>query len=121
MAIPEDGLLAAKPTNLTFAEAAPSPEGSHYVLSFIRTATIHSGQRVLVNGATGAIGSAAVQLLKSIGADVTATCDARNVELVRGLGADRVIDPRILPRTSRCTTWSSTRWERARSADAGDC
>jgi NADPH:quinone reductase-like Zn-dependent oxidoreductase len=92
MAIPEDGLLAAMPANLTFAEAAPSTEGSHYALSFIRTAKVHSGQRVLVNGATGAIGSAAVQLLKSIGADVTATCDARNVELVRGLGADRVID-----------------------------
>ena len=66
MAIPEDGLLAAMPANLTFAEAAPSTEGSHYALSFIRTATIHSGQRVLVNGATGAIGSAAVQLLKSL-------------------------------------------------------
>ena len=80
------------PANLTYAEAAPSTEGSHYALSFIRTAKIHSGQCVLVNGATGAIGSAAVQLLKGIGADVTATCDARNVELVRGLGADRVID-----------------------------
>jgi NADPH:quinone reductase-like Zn-dependent oxidoreductase len=55
-------------------------------------AKIRSGQHVLVNGATGAIGSAAVQLVKSLGADVTATCGAENMELVRGLGADRVID-----------------------------
>jgi NADPH:quinone reductase-like Zn-dependent oxidoreductase len=92
MAIPEDGLLAAMPATLTYAEAAPSTEGSHYALAFIRTAKIHSGQHVLVHGATGAIGSAAVQLLKGLDADVTATCDARNMELVQRLGADRVID-----------------------------
>ncbi|MGH3667375.1 MAG: NAD(P)-dependent alcohol dehydrogenase, partial [Acidimicrobiia bacterium] len=92
MTIREEGLLATMPANVTYEEAAPSTEGSHYALSFIRTAKIQSGQDVLVNGATGAIGSAAVQLLKSLGADVTATCDAENVELVRGLGADRVID-----------------------------
>ena len=92
MAIPEDGLLATIPENVTYVEAAPSTEGSHYALAFIRTAKIHSGQHVLVHGATGAIGSAAVQLLKILGADVTATCYTRNVELVGGLGADRVID-----------------------------
>jgi len=92
MAIPEDGLLAIMPANLSYEEAAPSTEGSHYALSFIRTAKIRTGHDVLVNGATGAIGSAAVQLLKNLGADVTATCDAQNVERVRGLGADRVID-----------------------------
>ena len=92
MATPEDGLLATIPENVTYVEAAPSTEGSHYALAFIRTAKIHSGQHVLVHGATGAIGSAAVQLLKNLGADVTATCDTRNVELVRGLAADRVID-----------------------------
>jgi NADPH:quinone reductase-like Zn-dependent oxidoreductase len=92
MAISEDGSLAAMPANLTYFEAAPSTEGSHYALSFIRTAKIQVGQHVLVNGATGAIGSAAVQLLKSLGAQVTATCDTGNVELVRGLGADRVVD-----------------------------
>ena len=72
--------------------AAPSTEGSHYALSYIRAAKIRSGQRVLVNGATGAIGSAAVQLIKSLGASVTAVCAASHAELVRGLGADRVID-----------------------------
>jgi NADPH:quinone reductase-like Zn-dependent oxidoreductase len=92
MTIPEDGVLATMPANVTYEQAAPGTEGSHYALSFIRRAKIRSGQHVLVNGATGAIGSAAVQLLKSLGADVTATCDAENMELVRGLGADRVID-----------------------------
>ncbi|HET6921029.1 MAG TPA: NAD(P)-dependent alcohol dehydrogenase [Jiangellaceae bacterium] len=92
MVVPEDGLLATMPANMTYEEAAPSTEGSHYALSFIEKAKIRSGQDVLVNGATGAIGSAAVQLLKSLGADVTATCDTENVVLVRGLGADRVID-----------------------------
>ena len=76
----------------TFEEAACSTEGSHYALSMITKAKIESGQHVLVNGATGAIGSAAVQLLKRLGAVVTAVCATEHVELVRGLGADRVID-----------------------------
>lgn len=77
---------------MTYQEAAASTEGSHYALAQIRGAKIQSGQDVLVNGATGAIGSAAVQLLKRLGAGVTAVCDTDNVELVRGLGAERVID-----------------------------
>ena len=92
MTIPEDGSLATMPVNVTYQEAAPSTEGSHYALSQIRAAKIQSGQDVLVYGATGAIGSAAVQLLKSLGANVTAVCHKDNVELLRGLGADRVID-----------------------------
>jgi NADPH:quinone reductase-like Zn-dependent oxidoreductase len=92
MAIPEDGFLATMPAHLSFEEAAPSTEGSHYALSFIRKAKVRSGQDVLVNGATGAIGSAAVQLLKHLGANVTATCGSEHLELVKGLGADRVID-----------------------------
>jgi NADPH:quinone reductase-like Zn-dependent oxidoreductase len=92
LTMPEDGSLATMPASLTYEEAAPSTEGSHYALSAIRKAKIQRGQDVLVNGATGAIGSAAVQLLKRLGADVTAVCDTENVELVRGLGADRVID-----------------------------
>jgi NADPH:quinone reductase-like Zn-dependent oxidoreductase len=90
--IAEAGPLATMPSNLTYEEIAASTEGSHYALSMIRAAKIHSGQNVLVNGATGAIGSAAVQLLKSLGATVTAVCDTRNLTLVGGLGADRVID-----------------------------
>jgi NADPH:quinone reductase-like Zn-dependent oxidoreductase len=92
LAISEDGSLATMPANSTYEEAAPGTEGSHYALSLIRKAKIRRGQDVLVNGATGAIGSAAVQLLRSLGANVTAVCSTEHVELVRGLGADRVID-----------------------------
>jgi len=92
MTIPEDGFLATMPAQLSFEEAAPSTEGSHYALSFIRKAKVRSGHDVLVNGATGAIGSAAVQLLKQLGARVTAVCGPEHLELVKGLGADRVID-----------------------------
>jgi NADPH:quinone reductase-like Zn-dependent oxidoreductase len=92
LAIPQDGFLATIPTNLSFEEAAPSTEGSHYALALIRKAKVRSGQDVLVNGATGAIGSAAVQLLKQLGATVTAVCGPEHLELVKGLGADRVVD-----------------------------
>jgi NADPH:quinone reductase-like Zn-dependent oxidoreductase len=92
LSIAQSGSLAAMPANLTFEEAAPSTEGSHYALAHIRAAKIRSGQDVLVYGATGAIGSAAVQLLKGLGANVTAVCATDNVELVRGLGADKVVD-----------------------------
>ncbi|MFG1707846.1 NAD(P)-dependent alcohol dehydrogenase [Nonomuraea sp. M3C6] len=92
MSILQDAALAIMPAGLTYEEAAPSTEGSHYALSLIRAAKIRDGQDVLVYGATGAIGSAAVQLLRSLGAGVTAVCETKNVELVRGLGAGRVID-----------------------------
>ena len=92
LSIPEDGSLATMPANVSYQEAAPSTEGSRYALSFIRKAKVRSGQHVLVNGATGGIGSAAVQLLNSLGAIVTAVCGPEKMELVRGLGADRVID-----------------------------
>jgi hypothetical protein len=92
LAIPEDGFVATMPANLTYEQAAPSTEGSHYALSAIRAAKVRSGHDVLVNGATGAIGSAAVQLLKQLGAAVTAVCGTEHVELVKDLGADRVID-----------------------------
>jgi NADPH:quinone reductase-like Zn-dependent oxidoreductase len=92
LSIREDGPLATIPANLTYEQAAPSTEGSHYALACITKARIGSGQQVLVNGATGAIGSAAVQILKSLGAVVTGVCDTEHVELVKGLGAERVID-----------------------------
>jgi NADPH:quinone reductase-like Zn-dependent oxidoreductase len=92
ISIPEDGSVATMPANVTYQQAAPSTEGSHYALTHIRAAKIHSGQDILVYGATGAIGSAAVQLLKSLGANVTAVCGTDHVELVRSLGADKVID-----------------------------
>jgi NADPH:quinone reductase-like Zn-dependent oxidoreductase len=92
MIMPEEGSLTTMPANMTYEEAAPSTEGAHYALSFIRKANIQSGQRVLINGATGAIGSAAVQLVKYFGADVTAVCNTKNVALVKSLGADKVLD-----------------------------
>lgn len=92
LTLPAAGSLAAMPSNLTFAQAAPATEGAHYALSLIRNANIHAGQEVLVNGATGAIGSAAVQLLKALDVRVTATCGPAHLEIVSGLGADRVID-----------------------------
>jgi NADPH:quinone reductase-like Zn-dependent oxidoreductase len=92
LTIREDASLARIPATLTYAQAAPATEGSHYALANIRKAKIRSGQRVLVNGATGAIGSAAVQLLASLGVHVTAVCDTAHLELVRSLGAERVID-----------------------------
>jgi NADPH:quinone reductase-like Zn-dependent oxidoreductase len=92
LSISEDGLVATIPDGLSFEEVAPSTEGAHYALSIIRKAGISRSQDVLVNGATGAIGSAAVQLLADLGVRVTATCGAAQLELVRGLGAERVID-----------------------------
>jgi NADPH:quinone reductase-like Zn-dependent oxidoreductase len=92
LTMPEDGMLATMPADLSYEQAAPSTEGSLYALSALRTAKLQPGQSVLLNGATGAIGSAAVQLLREMGAEVTAVCGTEHVELVRGLGADRVID-----------------------------
>jgi NADPH:quinone reductase-like Zn-dependent oxidoreductase len=92
MVMPEQGPVTAMPAGLTYAEAAPLTEGAHYALCNIRAARITSGQYVLINGATGAIGSAAVQLTKYFGANVTAVCATDHVDLVRSLGADKVID-----------------------------
>jgi NADPH:quinone reductase-like Zn-dependent oxidoreductase len=84
--------IAVMPTNMTFEQAAAGTEGAHYALSLIRAAKVHSGQHVLVNGATGGIGSAAVQLLRVLGAHVTAVCAGGHSELVQRLGAEQVID-----------------------------
>lgn len=92
MTAADDGSMQPIPDGLSFEEAAPSFEGSHYALATIRDAEVTAGSDVFVYGATGAIGSAAVQLAAALGAHVTATCRSEHVDLVRSLGADRVID-----------------------------
>jgi NADPH:quinone reductase-like Zn-dependent oxidoreductase len=92
MVMPETGAMTTMPANLTFEEAACIAEGGHYALCDIKAAKVKAGQNVMINGATGAIGSAAVQLAKYFGATVTAVCNTKNVELVKSLGADVVID-----------------------------
>ena len=92
MTMGENEAIVTIPDNLSFEEAAPITEGAHYALHDIRAAKVKSGQNVMVYGATGAIGSAAVQLLKCFGANVTAVCNTQNVELVKSLGADEVIE-----------------------------
>jgi len=92
LTISENKAIETIPENLTFDQAAPLLEGAHYALCNIRASKISSGQKAMVYGATGAIGSAAVQILKYWGVTVTAVCNTKNVELVKSLGADLVID-----------------------------
>ncbi|MFZ1609857.1 MAG: NAD(P)-dependent alcohol dehydrogenase [Chitinophagales bacterium] len=92
MIVREADAIATIPDTISFIEAACITEGAHYALVDIRAAKVQSGQHVMVYGATGAIGSAAVQLLKHFGAHVTAVCNTNNVALVKSLGADAVID-----------------------------
>ncbi len=92
LTIAENDAVATIPENLTYDEAAALTEGGHYALVDIKAAKIKLGQHVLVYGATGAIGSAAVQLLKHFGTIITAVCNTKNVELVKSLGADYIID-----------------------------
>jgi NADPH:quinone reductase-like Zn-dependent oxidoreductase len=90
--IAESAAITTIPGSLTFEDAAPITEGAHYALCDIRAAGVKSGDNVMIYGASGAIGSAAVQLVKYFGANVTAVCNTQNVEIVKSLGADLVID-----------------------------
>ncbi len=88
----ESAALAHKPTGMTFEEAAAVCDGASLALACLRKADLRKGRSILIYGASGSVGTAAVQLARHFGADVTAVCDTRNLDLVTSLGADRVID-----------------------------
>lgn len=90
--MPQDGAVVLKPPSLSYDEAAALSFGGTTALDFLRRGKLQSGERILVNGASGGVGTAAVQLAKHFGADVTGVCSTANMELVRSLGASHVID-----------------------------
>jgi NADPH:quinone reductase-like Zn-dependent oxidoreductase len=92
IAVPASGRIALMPAEISFEEAAPICDGALNALTCLKQVDLKEGRRILIYGASGAIGTAGVQLARFFGADVTAVCNTKNLELVRSLGADRVID-----------------------------
>ena len=92
LCISEKRGISTMPEGISYAQAAVSIEGAHYAYNIINKVDLKKGEKVMVNGASGAIGSATVQLLKHYGAEIVATCSTKNIELMKSLGAERVID-----------------------------
>ncbi|NOQ73115.1 MAG: zinc-binding dehydrogenase [Crocinitomix sp.] len=92
MALTPKGNLLSIPNNIDYKQAAASLEGAHYAYSFIHKSNIQPGQRILINGATGGIGSALLQFVKQFDVHITATCNTKNKDLIKSLGADKIYD-----------------------------
>lgn len=92
LVMPADGEVLKMSDKSTFEQAAASAEGAHYAINFINKVEIKAGQKILINGASGGIGSALLQIVKHLGAEITAVCNTKNLAMIPSLGAERVID-----------------------------